>query len=155
MTDSQLWYAANARSLLAARRQGLAPEGPVVVSLVGQSFDQPTLYCQPGTAPERMDWRMLVNLQVWVWASPVAALDWVVETVWRIAKAKPAELALRFEHGDRIHDIDCGTSSHHPAIADIPAVHDFLWLPINTGGSALGYRILRTLTNHHPKGQIL
>lgn len=155
MNDQQLWYATNARSLLATRRQGLAPEGNVVVSLVGQEFGETAIYCRPDIAPDKLDWRMLVNLNVWVWASPAAALDWVVETVWRIAKARPAELALRFEHGEHVHDIDCGTGSHHPAVADMPAVHEFLWLPINTGGTALGYRILRTLTNHHPKGQTL
>jgi hypothetical protein len=155
MTESQSWYAANARNLLSTRRQGLAPQGPVVVSLVGQEFEQTALYLRPDVAPDRFDWRMLVNLDVWVWASPAASLDWVIETVWRIAKSRPAELALRFEHGDKTHDIDCGTGIHHPAIADIPAVHEFIWLPINTGGSALGYRILRALTAQHPKGQML
>lgn len=155
MIDTQPWYATNARSLLAARREGLTPTGPVVVSLVGQEFGEPALYLRPDVAPERFDWRMLVNLEVWVWASASAPLGWVVDTVWRIAKARPAELALRFEHGGKTHDIDCGSGCHHPAVADIPAVHEFLWLPINTGGTALGYRILRALTNQHPKGQKL
>ena len=155
MNDAQPWYVANARNLLETRKQGLAPEGPVVVSLVGQSFPHTTLHCRADVPADRLDWRMLVNLDVWVWAGPAATLDWIIATVWRIAQVRPSELLLRFEHADAIHDIDCGTGIHHPEVAHIPAVHQFIWCPINVGGTGLGYRIKDALCGAHRKGQTL
>lgn len=149
------WYATNARSLLETRRQGLAPTGPIVVSLVGQEFEETALYCRPDVPADRFDWRMLVNLDVWVWANASAPLDWMVATVWRIANARPKELILRFEHDGQVHDIDCGSGCHHTSAGEIPAEHTFLWLPVRTSGTELAKRITRALTTQHRKGQVL
>jgi hypothetical protein len=155
VNNMQPWYASGARSLLETRKQGLTPQGPIVVSLVGQSFPHTTLYCRPDVPAERFDWRMLVNLEVWVWASAAIPMDWITATVWRIANVRPKELALRFEHQDCLHDIDCGSGHHHAAIGNIPASHGFCWLPLNTSGTELGSRIKKALTAQHKLGQFL
>jgi hypothetical protein len=103
---------------------------------------------------ERLDWRMLVNLEVWLYAGQSAALNWVAATAWRIAQARPRELVLRFEHGDQLHDVDCGSGYHLPAVADEPAVHAFHWKPLNVGGTALGQRLRQALLSAHP-GDVL
>lgn len=149
------WYATNARSLLEQRKKGLKPTEPVVVSMVGGDFRgiaDTVLYAHDDMPVDRMDWRMLVDLEVWAWASPDAAIDRVVETVWRIAQARPRQLLLRFECKDRIHDIDIGSGCHRPAVAGLPPEHGFWWLPINVGGTPLGYRILKSLTTKKSKG---
>ncbi len=145
------WFAVNARSLLETRQQGQMPPEPVVVSLVGQQFTETALYVRPDMPVDRMDWRMLVNLEVWVWASAQAPLERITETAWRIAAARPRELVLRFEAGERVHDINCGSGHHAPAVADIPPEHGFWWLPMNVGGTEIGARLLRALVAHHPK----
>ena len=149
------WYATNARQLLDARRQGMAPNGPVIVSLVGGTFHEPTLYAKPDMPVERLDWRMLVNLTVWVHATAQARMDWLTETVWRSAHCRPAELCIEFHHEGREHAVDCGSGHHLPAIADIPAVHRFWWLPVNVGGTGLGYRLKRALLAQHPSDVML
>jgi hypothetical protein len=155
VTPPKPWYATNARNLLETRRQGLIPEGPVNVAMAGGEFGGGALYLRPEMPADRLDWRMLVNLDVWVWANPQASLEWVTDTVWRIAKVRPNSLCLRFEHDGHTHDIDCGTGIHHPKVQDIAAVHEFWWLPINTGGTPIGYRILRALTAEYPKRIVL
>lgn len=148
------WYATNARTLLDARRNGMVPAGPVVVSLVGGEFDQTALYVRPDMPMARMDWRMLVNLDVWVWANAGAALDWVLETTLAIARARPSDLYLRFQDPTgQMHDVAVGRGFHHPQVnppagvdaAPVPALHDFHWCPINVGGSALGNRLQKAL----------
>jgi hypothetical protein len=95
---------------------------------------------------DRLDWRMLVDLDVWLWASAEAPMDWVVDTAWRIAQARPRELIVRFETAQHIHDINLGSGTHRPAVAGLAPEHRFWWLPINVGGTSIGYRILSALT---------
>lgn len=149
------WYAQNARYLLENRQQGIVPDGPIVVSLVGGEFDQLALFVRPDMPVDRIDWRMLVNLPVWVWVNARAPLQWVLNTVHHIAAARPKELILRFEQGETIHDIDVGYGHHMPPIADICASHYFQWTPINVGGTALGYRLKKALLSKKKYGEIL
>lgn len=151
----KLWYATGARQLLQDRQDGLMPAEPVVVSMVSGEFDETALYVRPDMPQELMDWRMLVNLTVWVWASAKAPLDRIVETTWRIAQARPKELILRFEHGDKVHDIDVGSGYHRPAIAGVLPAHQFWWMPVNVGGTALGLRIKKSLLSKKSYGAIL
>lgn len=151
MISAQPWYAINARSLLETRRQGHMPPEPVVVSLVGKRFTETALYLRPDMPEDRMDWRMLVNLDVWVWAGAQASLDRITTTLWRIAAARPRELVLRFEAGTRVHDINCGSGHHAQAVAGLPPEHGFWWLPMNVGGTEIGARIVRALTAKYPK----
>ena len=86
------WYATNARDLLEHRRRNLKPVEPVIVSLVGGDFRdvaETVLYARRDMPVDRMDWRMLVDLDVWLWAGTGAAMDWITETAWRIAQARP------------------------------------------------------------------
>lgn len=150
---AQPWYATNARDLLATREQGLMPAGPVVVSLVGGGFADvaaATLYARPDMPVERMDWRMLVNLQVWLWAGPGAALGWLLATASRIAHARPEQLLLRFEEPAGIHDVEIGTGLHIPKVLDLPAQHQFEWVPINCSGTAVGAKLRAALLDTHP-----
>lgn len=152
------WYATNARRLLEIRQQGKKPAGPVVVSLVGGDFSDVSahpLYVRPDMPVDRMDWRMLVNLQVWLWAGPGAALDWMLATADRIAQVRPADLILRFEEGAEIHDVEVGSGFHLPAVGDIPPVHEFTWVPINCSGTRWGGRLRTALiATHQPWTQL-
>jgi len=149
------WYAQNARQLLENRQHGMTPDGPVVVSLVAGEFDHPALFVHADMPHDRLDWRMLVNLTVWVWASSKAPLQQVLDTVYRIATAKPKELILRFEHADIVHDIEVGYGHHLPSVAGVSAVHQFQWSPINVGGTSLGYRLKKALLSKKPNGEFL
>lgn len=151
------WYATNARGLLALRLKGKNPVGPVVVSLIGQEFNELVLYVEPDMPPAKMDWRMLADLNVWVWASAQASLDWIIDTTWHIAQARPKSLVLRFEHGDHVHDVDCGAGLHRDGVADlkIPAEHQFWWTPANHSYTGIGHKITRALIARHPYGAML
>lgn len=147
------YYAMNARQLLEKRKAGTTPAAPVVVSFFEGFYpNQETLFVADDMPSERMDWRMLVNLSVWVIVDKSVALEKMLETVFRIALAKPKELILRFEQGDKVHDIEVGYGHHLPAIAGIPAVHEFQWAPINVGGTAMGKRLVKALKLKKPNG---
>lgn len=159
------WYAQNARQLLDARKQGLTPDGQVVVSLVGSEFPGATvLHVRPEMPADRMDWRMLVNLPVWVWANGRAPLGWLVATTARIAAARPSELVVRFEqprevsfdfNGEKTtetidtHDIEVGRGLHIPAVADIAPCHTFTWAPIRLSPTKIATGIQNALIAKH------
>lgn len=148
------WYATNARDLLQAREQRFAPAGPVVVTLVGGDFSTVTetaLYVRPDMPVERLDWRMLVNLDVWLWAGRSAALEWLLESTSRIAHAQPRFLLLRFEEFGDIHDVEIGTGLHIPPVLDLPGVHYFDWVPVNCTGTRVGAQLREALINKHPR----
>lgn len=152
------WYATNARDLLEARRQGLKPDGPVVVSLVGGDFSgvaAATINVKPDMPVDRLDWRMLVNLHVWLWANQQAKLEWLLATASRIAHVRPRRLVLRFEAGKQVHDVDIGTGIHIPAVRELPATHDFWWSPINCSDTAVATRLRAALLAVHPFQTIL
>ena len=141
-------FATNARNLLEARQNGFAPAETVHVTLVGGQFDGTALYVREEMAPASLDWRMLVNLDVQLWAGLAIPLDRVVDCSIALAQAKPKTLFLRFlDSQARIHDLDLGSGHHHGGAPEvgINPEHSFLWFPINTGGTALGYRLLKAL----------
>jgi hypothetical protein len=152
VTEARTWFAANARDLLAARRNGSRPAGPVVVSLCGGGFEQTALYVRSDMPIERLDWSMLVDLEVWIWADPRVPLASVVHVTRDIAAAKPRELTLRFDdqHGT-VHDIDVGSGHHSQGWpeAGIGPEHSFLWAPVNAAGTQLGRRLVRALQARH------
>lgn len=157
-TLSRPWYATNARNLLETRKRNLKPAEPVVVSLIGGDFNdiaETVLYARSDMPTDRMDWRMLVDLDVWLWVGPDAPMEWIAETAWRIAQARPRELLIRFEAREAIHDINLGSGTHRAPVAGLPPEHRFWWLPINVGGTAIGYRILKALTTAKPKEALL
>lgn len=162
------WYAINARSLLETRQRGMAPNGPVAVALAGPDFVSDaaiTIRVRDDMPAERLDWRMLVNLDVWVMADSTVALGAVQLHLDRIARARPRRLFLRFAHQHRyqvefqgeisvhsvdMHDIEVGDGRHHPAVLDIPAVHQFVWCPTNNAGTPLGAKLRKALLTKHP-----
>lgn len=142
------WYAANARNLLQDRQNGHTPAGPVVVSLTGDSFDVPTLYVHVDMPIRNMDWRMLVDLQVWLWANPTVALDRITELALQIAKARPKTLFVRFEAERQIHDVQVGDGFHLPKVLpELPAVHEFRVCLSNNSGTPFGASMRRALMN--------
>ena len=144
------WYPVNGRALLETRRQGLAPNGPVVVSLIGGQLVGTPLYVHDDMPLDRMDWQMLANLQVHVLAGPAVAFERVERVLWDIAHQRPKELLLQFVMADAIHEVDCGNGMYIPAIGDIPAVRQFYWLPIaTTQGAAL--QLKHALVTAHPE----
>lgn len=147
------WYASNARTLLDMRRQGLKPERPVNVSLMGPIPDPHlTLYVRDGMPIDRLEWRMLVNLDVIVWADAGIAFDRVMGTVWAIANVRPSGLQLCFLHGNAWHLIDCGSGYHLPAVAEVEALHEFCWQPLNFGATVFGNRLRTAMTRAHKAG---
>jgi hypothetical protein len=144
------WFAVNGPALLETRRQGMCPTGPVVVSLIGGRYDVSALYVHDDMPLERMDWQMLVNLHVHVLASPAVPFDRIERVLWDIAHVRPRELLLQFVVGNDVHEIDCGTGMHLPAVEHIPAARHFHWLPITTTrGPAM--QLKRALVACHPE----
>jgi hypothetical protein len=157
-TLARPWYATNARNLLETRQRNLKPVEPVLVSLVGGDFTDiaaTALYVRQDMPTDRMDWRMLVDLDVWLWAGPDAPMEWIADTAWHIAHARPRELLIRFETAAAIHDINLGSGTHRPSFAGLPPEHRFWWLPINLGGTSIGYRVLKALKAKHPPEALL
>jgi len=145
------WYAANARTLLQQRRQGVLPTKPVNVNLdIGHELDLDgyVLTLRSDEPTERIDWRMLVNLDVWVWADETQPLQRVLDVVRDIVAVKPKGLYIRFvDPFGHIHDVDCGSGTHTAGAPEhgIPAEHSFLFFPINSGGTRLGRHLCRAL----------
>ena len=153
MIATRPWFATNARALLATRKQGEKPAGVVAVSLIPNNaqsaINRQVLQVHDDMPIERLSWRMLVNLNVWVLADSQAPIDRVCAVVGRIAQARPATLILRFQHGQDVHDIDLGNGMH----VDVPGIakiHRFTWCPINLTGSKLGAQLRRALSATHP-----
>lgn len=150
------WYASNARDLLDMRRMGLKPERPVNVSLMGQVPDEGlTLYVRETMPADRLEWRMLVNLPVIVWADTGTPFDRLTTTLWRIAQARPHGLQLCFLYRDAWHLIDCGSGYHLPPVEDVQGLHAFRWEPLNVGGTAHGHRLRAAINKTHKPGVTL
>lgn len=147
------WYAHGARKLLEVRESGMAPEGSVLVNLTTEDL-YGSLVVKTDMPSDRLDWRMLVNLDVEVFARQTAGLDWLLETTSRIAQARPQSLYVRFEH-DGLHDVEVGTGLHLPKVKDIPAQHSFSWVPINCSGTLTGARLRKALIAKHPRWTVL
>lgn len=147
------WYAQGARKLLEARERGLMPSDPVVVTL-GDRDIPGALVVNKDMPVDRMDWRMLVNLDVHVVAGQSADLSWLLETVSRIAQCRPKTLFLRFDH-EGVHDVEVGEGLHLPAVRELPATHTFDWVPINCSGSHIGAQLRKALIQKHPRWTVL
>jgi len=143
-------YAINARRLLEDRRAGLVPESPVSVILTEQTEPPPALYVRGDMPADRLDWRMLVNLSVWVWASAAVPIERWVRIARGIAAARPKDLVLRFQAGDELHDVRVGHGLHCAAIGIDPAVHDFTWAPMDLTLTPVGKRLRAALVAELP-----
>ncbi len=151
-------YAANSWELLSLRQAGRRPSGPVAVTLDDDGFVPGaalTLYVHDDMPRERMDWRMLVNLDVWLCVSRRDALADIVEVAYRIARCRPADLIVRFEEGEQLHDVRVGTGLHTPAVFDIPESHSFCWCPLNCSLTALAERLCWALLTKLPRWAVL
>lgn len=149
----QPWYAKNARALLEARQNGMKPEGWVTVAMAGGQFAAPTLYVHDDMPADRLDWRMLAGLQVLIETGPTVPVDRIERVARDIAKAKPADLRLRFTtQAGACHELDLGSGIHVPALMGLPAIHTFQWRPITLSGSPVEYRLKAALRRHQPDG---
>lgn len=144
------WYAANARQLLAAREAGMRPAGVVQVTLTVAENPPGALLVRPDMPADRLDWRMLVGLPVWLWSDASVPLARLTAIARSIAARRPSALLLRFLTGETVHDIEVGYGNHHPAVADIPPEHAFVWLPLNLAGTGIGARLVRALQRVAP-----
>lgn len=144
------WYAINAQRLLQDRQQGMKPNAPVAVVLTGDTVPAPALYVKDDMPVERLDWRMLVNLDVWLYASPAVPLDRWMRVGRAIAAARPKRLTLRFLVDGHLHDVDFGASMHMDAIADVPAIHEFTWSPLDLSLTPIGARLRAAMARELP-----
>lgn len=150
------WLPLNGRALLERRRNGTVPVGPVNVSMDLREHDDigfagTVLTLRASDPAARMDWRMLVNLDVWVWADDGQPINRVQAVVRDIAGVCPKSLFLRFvDTNGFVHDVDCGTGTHRAGapVHGVPAEHSFIFCPINTAGSRLGRALCRSLNNN-------
>lgn len=147
---AQPWYAVGARQLLEARQAGHVPDGPVAVALDHHNGRPNALFVRDDMPLERMDWRMLVNVQVWLLASPSVALDRVLRAARDIARVRPARLTLRFEAGGQLHDVDVGSAHHVAPFENFPAVHEFTWHPLDLTLTSVGARLRQALVSELP-----
>lgn len=141
------WYAVNARRLLDDRKAGTVPTAPVSVVLGNQS-EPGALYVKPDMPVERLDWRMLVNLPVWLWAVP--DLRRLVKVARAIAAVRPLRLTIRIEQDGQLHDVDVGHGLHTPAIGTNPPVHEFTWTPMDLSLTQTGAQMRRVLLAEMP-----
>lgn len=146
----QPWYALNARQLLSARQSGMRPDGVVQVTLTRAESPPGALLVRPDMPADRLDWRMLADLPVWLWSDTSVPLDRLLRVVRDVAARRPSALLLRFIAAEHVHDIEVGSGTHRPAVADIPAEHAFVWLPLNLAGTTIGARLTRALQRVAP-----
>jgi hypothetical protein len=142
------WFAYGAQALLQARQQGLKPDDIVTVAMDGRAHPEPLIRVRPDAPVDRLEWRMLVNVNVELWTDPSVSFDRTAQTAFRIAQVRPRNLTLVFDDGEQRHTIDCGQGWHTPAVADVPAQHWFLWQPI-TLNTSTARRIARALKQQH------
>lgn len=141
------WYAGNARQLLQERQRGNVPYGPVVVEMTGGAWDVTTLHLDDTLPVDKADWRMLVNLDVWIFANPKTALERLTETALRIAMVRPKSLIVRFEAGSAIHDVHVGDGFHQVPPAPLDPMHFFSVAIINCSGTKTGALMRNALKN--------
>lgn len=147
------WYPLNGRNLMLQRKRGVVPSGYINVVLDVSDQDVgylgPVLTLRSDEPTERMDWRMLVNLDVWVWADETQPLDRLIAVLRDIVAMKPKTLAVRFlDPTGEVHDVDCGSATHMAGAPahGIPDEHTFLFHPMNLAGSRLGRELCRALS---------
>ena len=111
--------------LVDLRANGLVPELPVIVSLVGGlRFTNLTLQAKPS---ERYGWRAIGALEVEVFASTKVPFGELLRTLADIASAVPRRMVLTFVEGPRV---ECG---------EMRVLQDFAlfdWFPIAIGPTA-------------------
>lgn len=143
-------FAINARQLLDDRKRGVVPTEPVSVVLTGQTERAPAVYVREDMPADRLDWRMLVNLPVWLWAAPEVPLQRVLRVVRSIADVRPKRLTLRFEAAGAVHDVDVGHGMHQAANAPLRAIHEFTWTPMDLTHTPVGAKLRRALLAELP-----
>lgn len=148
------WLAINARRLLEDRQKGILPGAPVSVVLTDDSQPAPALYVKDDMPIDRLDWRMLVNLEVWLWASPEVPMSRWMRVAKAIAAVRPLRLTLRFEVDGQVHDVDVGHGLHTD-LPESPAVHEFTWTPMDLSLTPLGAQLRRELASALPKWSVL
>jgi hypothetical protein len=146
------WFATNARNLLESRRNGYVPSGPVVVSMIGGEYPEAadTLYLREDMPLERMDWRMLVDVEVHLWAN--RKCRWAACS--RLSRQSRAPGPRGLSCASEPTAASCTTSKSATASTCArsrhPREHRFTWCPINLTGSGVGAKLRRALLAQHP-----
>lgn len=143
-------YAYNARNLLSLRQKGKRPDEPIVVSFGDGGGRIVTQLCVPADMQvEKLDWSMLVDLDVWICFDATIPFDRVAQTALCIARARPRTLFVRMDGAEGVtHDVQVGDGFHLPKIDDeIPAVHEFTVCITNNSGTKVGKAIRELLLN--------
>ena len=141
-------------NLTEMRLAGMRPDGPVNVAFIDPTASGLTLHMRDA-ARKPFDWRVLVGLDVIVWADTKTPFSDVAAVVVAIAKARPSELQLCFLHSEAWHLIDCGSGRFQPDVQDVPGHHEFQWQPINLGATEMGYRLKAALHKTMKPGAFL
>lgn len=144
------WYAVGARQLLEERQRKLMPGGPVAVVLTGNTELGRAIYVKADMPLERLDWRMLVDLQVHLIASAAVPLRSLLRVARDIAGARPKRLTVRFDADGASHDVDVGHGLHQAPIDDIPPIHAFTWTPMDLTLTETGAKLRRALLGELP-----
>lgn len=144
------WYAIGARRLLDDRKAGLVPTGVVSVVLTDSPEPAPALYVKADMPLAQMDWRMLVNLDVLLLASPAVPMERWMRVAREIAAVRPHRLTLRFDVNGETHDVDVGHGLHFAGYADFRPFHEFTWSPMDLTRTDLGAKLRRALVQELP-----
>lgn len=146
--NARPWYATNARNLLDARKHGMVPESQVNVSLIGQpDSNDVTLIVREDMPVDRLDWRMLVNLNVLVISDIETPFIRSQTVLKNIAKCRPAWLQFALLAGDEYHVVDCGSGIHLAAFGEFQGHHDFCWFPMAPKQTPIARRATKALRN--------
>ena len=136
-------YAINAMNLLGMQRHGMQPEGPVMVEMGRDARTKAPRSTSSPTLTERMDWRMLVNLQVAVEPRSSDSLDRLLRAVRDIAASRQLTCCCALLNTG---SIEVGSGYAPPGRAE-PFLPTFVYLvPISLTGSAVGAGLRRCVS---------
>ncbi len=143
-------YPRNGEDLLRLRREGMRPDGVVLVSMVGSlPYANYTLYAD-GATP--LNWSMLAGLDVDLIVSRSIPFRLVLRALAGLADACPTRITLSFTDGPCV---ECGQSRYAPMSIQPPTGRMmFDWCPLAVSREpqsvALERRLRRELGNSIP-----
>lgn len=134
-------YPRNGEDLLRLRREGMRPDGVVLVSMVGSlPHANYTLYAD-ATTP--CDWSMLAGLDVDLIVSRSIPFRLVLRALAALADACPAQMAISYIEGPCV---DCGQARYVPlSVQPLAGRMMFDWYPLAVGRDAQGIALERSL----------
>jgi hypothetical protein len=122
------------------------------VSLIGGEFREAanTLYLREDMPLERMDWRMLVDVEVHLWANRATPLAQGAAGPRRHRARGPRPVPALRQPGGTVHDIDIGDGLPHAPRPRHPRGAPLHLVPNEQRRQQVGAKLRRALLAQHP-----